>query len=411
MWFLNHPRPVSFINAQVVGENGIVATSLRVEKGIIASLDESPHLQDIQVNLDGAYIFPGLINAHDHLELNHYGKIKFRENYTNASYWTEDVSSHLNSDANLINGKSKPLSDRLFIGGIKNLLSGVTTVAHHNPFYRELQKNFPVHVVRDYGWAHSLYLQDGKAGANGEKPGNVLKKYKSTPKNFPFIIHLAEGIDEFAQREFQILKNLGCVGTNMVLVHGIGLSVDDWISLTQLGGGLIWCPASNIFLIGKTISARQFLDSSYLENLALGSDSRLTGSRDLLEEMEQALNIGNVTAKEVFYMVTKNPAKLLRLPSAGKLSVGLPADLLIIPAMHSDPFKTLSACSRKDILLVTINGQPRYGSSELSDVFNVFKTKTASIQVDGTNKQLSEPWASRLQKCSISEAGVICLKN
>lgn len=411
MWFLHHPRPISFINAQVVDENGIVATCLRMQKGLIAGLGESPHPQDVQVNLSGAYIFPGLINAHDHLELNHYGSIKFREKYENASEWTEDVSSRLNTDVNLMNGKSKPLSDRLFIGGLKNLLSGVTTVAHHNPFYREFQKSFPVRVVRDYGWAHSLYLQNGRAGADGEQAGNVVERYKATSKNFPFIIHLAEGTDEIARNEFPILKNLGCVDSNIVLVHGIGLSVDDWISLTQLSGGLIWCPTSNIFLIGKTIPARQLLDLGYLGHLTLGTDSRLTGSRDLLDEMGQALNIEKVTAKEVFSMVTKNAAKLLRLSNAGTLSIGSPADLLILPAVHEDPFKTLTACSRKDILLVTINGQPRYASPELAEVFNACKTKTTSVQVDGINKLLGEPWGTQLKNCVIPEAGVICLKN
>ena len=382
-----------------------------MEDGLITSLGQRPLQKDIQIDLEGAYIFPGLINAHDHLEHNHYGAVKFQEKYANASEWSKDVNSRLNSDVNLVEGKSKSLSDRLFIGGIKNLLSGVTTVAHHNPYYRELRQPFPVRVLRDYGWAHSLYLQNGKAGANGEQAGDVFERYASTPKKFPFILHLAEGIDKSARTEFQYLEKSGCVGPNTVLVHGIGLDQKDWISLTKAGAGLIWCPASNIFLIGETMPVRQFLDSGDSENLALGSDSRLTGSRDLLEEMRKALDIGNVSAKEIFNMVTKNPVKLLRLHGAGKLSIGLPADLLIIPPKHADPFETLTACSRKDISLVTINGQPRYGSPQLSEVFTAFKTKTASIQVDGLVKLLDQRWASRLQNCSISEPGVVCLKN
>lgn len=411
MWFLNQSQPISFVNAQVVGEDGIIASSLRIDKKVISAIGESSNSKDIQINLDGAYIFPGLINAHDHLELNHYGRVKFREKYNNASEWTEDVSSHLNTDANLMNGKSKPLSDRLFIGGLKNLLSGVTTVAHHNPFYRELQKSFPVRVVRDYGWAHSLYLQNGRAGADGEQAGDVIERYKATPKNHPFIIHLAEGIDETARNEFTLLEKLGCVGSNTVLVHGVGLNLKDWTKLSQLGGGLIWCPASNMFLINETIDTRQLLDSGYSEHLALGTDSRLTGSRDLFEEMQKALDVGNVTFKEIFSLVTKNAAKLLRLSDAGELSIGSPADLLILPPIHNDPFKTLSSCSRKDILLVTIGGLPYYGSPELSHVFSALKTRTAFIQVDGVDKLLSEPWGTRLKKCSISEEGVVCLKN
>src|SRR5215207_4406969 len=49
----------------------------------------------IIVDLDGYTIFPGLINAHDHLELNHYPRSKFRDRYDNAHQWGEDVSAHL----------------------------------------------------------------------------------------------------------------------------------------------------------------------------------------------------------------------------------------------------------------------------------------------------------------------------
>jgi len=34
--------------------------------------------------------------------------------------------------------RAVPLTDRLFIGGLKNLLGGATTVAHHDPFDREM---------------------------------------------------------------------------------------------------------------------------------------------------------------------------------------------------------------------------------------------------------------------------------
>src|SRR6476620_699234 len=49
-----------------------------------------------EIDLDGYTIFPGLINAHDHLELNHYPRSKFRERYDNASEWSRDMNAHLN---------------------------------------------------------------------------------------------------------------------------------------------------------------------------------------------------------------------------------------------------------------------------------------------------------------------------
>lgn len=410
MFWRNWFPPILFINAKVVGVDGVFASSLRVKGNIIDGLDVKSQPTDVVIDLKGAYIFPGLINAHDHLELNHYGRMKFREKYINALEWVKDMSEQLVINETLLQGKSKSLADRLFIGGLKNLLSGVTTVAHHNPFYRELRRPFPVHVVQNYGWAHSLYLQDGKAGANGEQAGDVSTRYGKTPKDHPFIVHVAEGVDELAKNEFKKIKDIGCLGANTILVHGVALDLNDWSLINDLGAGLIWCPTSNLFLLGQSISARKFLDVAGTNQLALGSDSRLTGSRDLLEEMRQAIEIGDVTAREIFYMVTQSPAKLLRLPVAGKLSVGFPADLLIIPSLCADPFKTLTAISRKDIFLVTINGQPRYGAPQLSDVFAALNVKFSPIQVDGETKLLGEPWVGYLQRGSISEAGVTCLK-
>ncbi len=52
-----------------------------------------------------------------------------------------------------------PKAVRLAWGGLKNLLSGVTTVAHHNPYDAAVFENgFPVRVVKRFGWAHSLHF-------------------------------------------------------------------------------------------------------------------------------------------------------------------------------------------------------------------------------------------------------------
>src|SRR6185312_1292747 len=108
-----------------------------------------------------------------------------------------------------------PVEDRLFLGGLKNLLSGVTTVAHHDRLYPALMTGAcPVRVVTDLGWSHSLYL-DGDVA--------VQAAFRATPPDRPWIIHAAEGLNVAATAEFDRLDALGCLAPNTLIVHGIAL--------------------------------------------------------------------------------------------------------------------------------------------------------------------------------------------
>src|SRR5262244_3060231 len=133
---------LSFVNGRVTTAHG-TASSIRFDERVVA-LDEPPGRDDCVIDLDGAFVLPGLINAHDHLELNHYGRLKRRERYENASQWIDDLRPVLRSDATIRANSAHPLASRLFIGGLKSVLAGVTTVAHHNPRYREIGRRFPV---------------------------------------------------------------------------------------------------------------------------------------------------------------------------------------------------------------------------------------------------------------------------
>jgi cytosine/adenosine deaminase-related metal-dependent hydrolase len=394
------------VNGRIMTASG-TAASIRFADRVLA-LDEPARRDDHVVDLDGAFVLPGLINAHDHLELNHYGRLKCRDRYENATTWIDDLRPALIEDPRIRQNRAYPLRDRLFIGGLKNVLAGVTTVAHHNPLYRELKNRFPVRVVKAFGWAHSFGLEGRPVGANGEIGGNVSAHCHATPATIPFIVHAAEGVDGAAAGEITRLGALGCLRPGTVLVHGVALTEASWAHLLAAGASLVWCPGSNEFLFGRTIRARAFLDASpdAWSHLCLGSDSRVTGSRDLLDEMRAALAADAVTSLEVLRMVTTAAARVLKLPDAGRIAVGGPADLLVVPGTHDTAAETLAHLRRAEVALVAIDGRPVIAERRFCGLFAARGVEARPIAIDDTEHLAEAAFAREVARCSIQEPGV-----
>jgi cytosine/adenosine deaminase-related metal-dependent hydrolase len=407
---------VSFVNACVAtpGIDAPVAASIRFSSRVL-SIGESPKPHDLVVDLRGAIVLPGLINAHDHLELNHYGRLKGRDRYENASAWIDDIRPRLSADPTIRDGRAHPLVERLFIGGLKNLLAGVTMVAHHNPFYPEMRRTMPLRVVRRYGWAHSFLLERQPAGARGEPGGEVARRCQATPADAPFVVHLAEGVDEEARAELARLEALGCLKPNTVIVHGVAIDGDGWRRVARAGAGLVWCPSSNDFLFGRSVPVRALLDDGFREgndgdrrpiNIALGTDSRVTGSRDLLDELRAARDAAPVSPAELLRMVTTSAAALLRQSRSGRITVGGPADLVVIPPFASDPAAALLKTTRRDVRLVMVGGRPLVADPDMAAVFRARRVKLRPMRVDAAPKLADAGLVRRLAGCPIVEPGV-----
>ena len=88
-----------------------------------------------EIDLTGYCVLPGLVNAHDHLEFALYPKLADGL-YRNYIEWGEDIQRKY---PDVIERQhTVPSRVRLLWGGLRNLLCGITTVAHHNPFWPEL---------------------------------------------------------------------------------------------------------------------------------------------------------------------------------------------------------------------------------------------------------------------------------
>lgn len=253
-------------------------------------------------DLAGYRIFPGLVNAHDHLEFAMFPKLGSGP-YPNAREWARDV---YRPDAPPVKQHLLvPKRLRLIWGGLRNLLAGVTTVCHHNPYEVVFDEPaFPLRVVKEFGWAHSLEFED-----------DVAAKFRATPPGSPFIIHVGEGTDHESAREVFRLAELGALTERTVLVHAVALDAAGWKLVTQAGASVVWCPRSNLFTLGRTLNIEQVPKEV---RIALATDSPITAEGDLLDELhcEAAMERGKISA--LMPLVTVAPSSILNLPVRGK---------------------------------------------------------------------------------------------
>lgn len=385
-------QPITFVNGVAVGGNGRLFDSVRVCRGRIDRLGRGPSRGDMIVDLDESIVVPGLINAHDHLELNSFGRMKWRPQYTNVREWIADFQPRFHDDPRLAAARPATLADRVWVGGLKNLLSGVTTVCHHNPLHRPLRARFPLRMVRRVGLSHSLQI-DGT---------RVAAAYRETPREWPWIIHAAEGVDEEARREIETLNAMGCLGRNTVLVHGVAIN-GHADRVLAAGASLVWCPSSNDFLFGRTADVRRFDNEG---RLAIGTDSRLSGQGDLLDELRAARATRQISAESLVRAVTTQAAAILRLPRAGRLEVGFPADLTILRRVARDPFDALVAATRTDVRLTMRDGVALIADPWLADVFRARREDSVPTRVDGSERRLATWIARRVSRLELREPGL-----
>jgi cytosine/adenosine deaminase-related metal-dependent hydrolase/ubiquinone/menaquinone biosynthesis C-methylase UbiE len=304
------------------------------------------------LDLSGYLLLPGLTNSHDHLEFGLFPNLG-RGPYANFEQWAQDI--HQTEKDVIARQRLVPKHVRLWWGAIRNLLCGVTTVCHHNPLCSELlADNFPVRVVKRFGWAHSLALDCRLSG-----------KFDATPKGTPFVLHVAEGLDQKSAQEIFELDKMRLLDERTVLVHGLGLSPDGLSLLKERGAALVWCPTSNCFLFGRTHDRKSL---SLAGNVVLGSDSPLTSTGDLLDDIRYAHFEKLVSEEELFRMVITRPPVIFRLADGrGTIRPGAVADLIAVRDTGQSPASRLARMSSRDVELVLIGGRVQIASQVLFD--------------------------------------------
>jgi cytosine/adenosine deaminase-related metal-dependent hydrolase len=329
------------------------------------------------IDLSGYLLLPGLVNAHDHLEFALFPRLG-RGGYRNFVEWADDI--HRPGSSPVQEHRAVPKNTRLWWGGIRNLLCGVTTVCHHNPYVAQVfDSGFAVRVLRNFGWAHSMTMDH-----------ELVTKGKNSEPDQPFIVHLAEGIDlQSAEEIFQLAREQA-LNDRTVIVHGLGLDARGIRLLRSSNAALIWCPTSNVFLFGRTHD-RQTIES--LPRVALGSDSPLTAQGDLLDEIRFAHETAGMPAEELYALVTTRSAQVLRLRGGeGSLRVGALADLVGVRDKGLSPAKTLASLTWRDVELVIVGGCVQLASTAVfARLPRLVTTGLRPLEIEGEVRWLRAP--------------------
>ena len=352
---------------------------LYVRDGSIAS---TPGPGVFAVDLRGHRIFPALVNAHDHLAVNAVPPLRQGAPFANSYAWIDAFQRHFEEPA-VVEALAIPKAQRMRHGALKNLLAGVTCVAHHDPWHPALDAaDFPVALLRDHGWSYTL------DGPDFGPP--VRESYAGTPPDRPWIIHLAEGTDAVAAAELQRLASLGCLGANTVLVHGVGLTDADVARVIACGAAVVWCPGSNRALLGRTLDPRRLATAG---RLAMGSDSRVSGARDLLDELRDAASSGDLPMDALLGLVTADAARILRLDRRGGLAFGAVADLVIVEDREGFAAGSLVGRRRAELRAVVRDGRPCIADPDFAGWFDAAGVDTIAVRLDGRPKLLARSLA------------------
>jgi len=318
-------------------------------------------------------VFPGLINAHDHIHYNTVGLWKATSKYSNRYQWPDNRSLKIEiKNAKNVLSESKYFkleAEAVKYAEVKHLISGTTAVQGSPSGAKrfcsilirnmDISPNFGEHKM-------SPYVREVT-----EEKDEKFEKWIEKMDNgelCALFLHIGEGTDEKVRSEFDFLKEKGLARKEVIIIHGTALKEDEIRYMAENDMTLVWSPVSNLLLYSETADIPIFV--KYGVNICLGTDWSPSGGKNLLNEMKIAYEYskakydGLLSHQDIVEMVTCNPADAVCWTDfAGRIKPGIYADLFVISDPGGDPFAALVNATEDDVSLVFVGGDPLYGDS------------------------------------------------
>jgi cytosine/adenosine deaminase-related metal-dependent hydrolase len=336
-------------NLHIIGKKGL--QNIQVTNGKIAAVTEvekysiNTKENETQIEFADVIAFPGLINSHDHLDFNLFPQTGNRI-YNNYTEWGKDI--HIKNKDGIDAVLKIPQRIRTQWGLYKNLLNGVTTVVNHGEKL-SIKSNL-INVIQSTNCLHSIQFEKNWR----------WKLNRIFTKNKPFVIHIGEGTDKASHDEIDELIKWNLLKKKLIGVHGVAM--DD----KQAGSfkALIWCPASNMFLLNSTAIMDELKAKT---TILFGTDSTLTASWNMWKELRMARDTLLLTDEELFDSLTKNAAFVWKKNSIGSIDITKQADIIIANANNKTGFDAFYSINPKDIQLILRKGEILLFDEEIKD--------------------------------------------
>ena len=341
----------------------------------------------------GGVIYPGLLDLHNHLAYNILPLWKVPRRFDNRSQWLsradyrrdvgEPMETLTGAGPDMLKAIIRYIEVKLLLGGVTSG-QGMKSKFGGNQLYRGLIRNFEVPDAPGLPVAGS-HVVDLKAD-------EVATFRADLDTGRPMFFHLAEGIDVHARQQYKLLAENALLRSNLIGIHSLALLPAQRRKMAQAGSRVVWSPLSNSLLYGKTIDPRQLADSQVV--FGLGSDWTPSGSRNLLFELKVAWLTsqhadGVFDFRRLAEAATRSAARVcawdVRL---GTVEAGKLGDLLVLENRVADPFENLVRATEREVRMVIIGGQLRYGDSAAFAPLQLPAGDLEPIQVGGRPRQL-----------------------
>ncbi len=377
---------------------------IRVENGLIMDIGEESSrpttLDEPLQNLGAVAVFPGLINAHCHLEFG-------RQDHPRDSFaaWAQSVQQSQQRDS------FEEMTERWNQNVRRLIATGTTTVANHCNRMPDIgrvlssRKTFdPRHGGRSQksssGHPSQLPHMIHICEIVGSDPTRAAESYRNTcaqqleilneqgqatisPTSLYAVapqvledffknrdpdslvsVHLKESHEEndlFKDKRGALaqlvkvkggdlwltdpmtwLREKNRLGPSTLIIHGNYLSDSDVGTLQGTGASVIHCPGSHAYF-GHQRFPLEALQNKNI-NIALGTDS-LASNDDLsmLNELRRVRDqYSGLSLEEIVRMATINGAEALGIADErGSIETGKSADLIAVPCSVEDPYEAL----------------------------------------------------------------------